>query len=404
MKKCEKCGKEFDDVAQFCNICGSNLIQQQIQPENNQAPSADISVQEAVPAQYQESPIPNTPPQPNPPVTPQNTWQPDIPQKNSNKTALLLIIIIVLLIVVLGLVGWIIFSPKGNNTDNNNETISTVTETPSPSPAATASSAVSSPSSELKLTGGAGTPIKDGQYKVGSDILPGEYIAIKTAGASYASVNVSKDSTGSSDSMIAYINVDSRSYVSISDGQYITLKNIELYALADAPKPDDSLTVLPAGMYKVGADIQPGEYIITKNANESYASISVSTDATGSFDSIIKSDSVDARYYITVSDGQYITLYNSSLYISAADAPPVDASNGFIPSGMYKVGTDLQPGEYVVVKNADESYASYTVLKNSNANANYNNYVTSDSVESRSYVTVSDGQYLELYNASLQLN
>lgn len=59
------------------------------------------------------------------------------------------------------------------------------------------------------------------------------------------------------------------------------------------------------GMYKVGVDIPAGEYNVMAEEGES-AYLEVSADSTG--DSLITNDVFENNLYITVTDGQYLTL------------------------------------------------------------------------------------------------
>ena len=64
-------------------------------------------------------------------------------------------------------------------------------------------------------------------------------------------------------------------------------------------------------MYKVGVDIPAGEYNVIAEEGES-AYLEVSSDSTGN--SIITNNIFENNMYITVTDGQYLTL--NRCYIS----------------------------------------------------------------------------------------
>lgn len=154
---------------------------------------------------------------------------------------------------------------------------------------------------------------KSGTYKVGTDIPAGEYLVVATGYNCY--VEVSKDSTGTLDSIVTNDNTTTRVYVSLLDGQYFKVSDGK-FALSEkvAPfEPTDS--VYDQGVYKVGKDIPAGEYKIT--ANDSNCYIEVSSNCTGSLDSIITNDniSIGESTYITVSDGQFIKLYGGQIIL-----------------------------------------------------------------------------------------
>ena len=77
------------------------------------------------------------------------------------------------------------------------------------------------------------------------------------------------------------------------------------------PKPEEESKVIKAGMYKVGRDIEAGEYKVIPEGSMSY--VEVSKDSTGDLYSIVSNDIFDAEKYITVQEGQYIKLTGCSL-------------------------------------------------------------------------------------------
>ena len=72
------------------------------------------------------------------------------------------------------------------------------------------------------------------------------------------------------------------------------------------------------GMYKVGADIPAGEYILDPSAMAYYQ---VATDSTGTLESIVSNDNFSGTRYITVSDGQSLTLTSCATSTASISAP-----------------------------------------------------------------------------------
>lgn len=144
---------------------------------------------------------------------------------------------------------------------------------------------------------------KDGMYKVGSDIPAGEYVLIASASGYF---QLSSDSTGSFESIIANDNFDTNTIVTISEGQYLTLTRCTAYGINDAPALDTS----KEGMFKVGKDLAAGEYKIHSDS-DGYVQVSSSSDH--SFESIVSNDNFSGDSYITVSDGQYLTLTRANI-------------------------------------------------------------------------------------------
>lgn len=69
-------------------------------------------------------------------------------------------------------------------------------------------------------------------------------------------------------------------------------------------------TTKQAGMFKVGKDIQPGEYKVT---SEGMGYIQVSSDSTHGLHSIVTNDNFEGDKYITVADGQYLKLTRAKI-------------------------------------------------------------------------------------------
>lgn len=76
----------------------------------------------------------------------------------------------------------------------------------------------------------------------------------------------------------------------------------------------------------------------------------------------------------------------------------VIGSDSGYASGMYKVGTDIPAGEYVLVQN-DSTLAYFQV--SSSSDGKFESIVANDNFDGRSIVTVSDGQYLNVTRANI---
>ena len=152
------------------------------------------------------------------------------------------------------------------------------------------------------------------------------------------------------------------------------------------------------GMYKVDTDIQAGEYIVIANS-DSQGYMQISKDSTGSTDSIIGNEIISGRTYVAVNDGEYLTVKNAKIY-TLDKAPKVDTSSGTLSDGMYKVGTDIQAGEYKAnASNDEDAYVEVT----SNSRHNSDGIVSNDIFKGEKYVTIENGQYIKLQKATLTL-
>jgi hypothetical protein len=150
--------------------------------------------------------------------------------------------------------------------------------------------------------------IKAGMYKVGKDLPAGEYVIVSDNGY----MEVAKDSTGSLDSIICNDNIQNRSIITVKEGQYLTVNDGKIYPIDKAPKVEAKDNKLPAGMYKVGIDVQPGEYKIIADG-QGY--VEVAKDSSHSLYSIISNDNFEGEKYITIKVGQYIKFNNAALLL-----------------------------------------------------------------------------------------
>ncbi|NMD69327.1 hypothetical protein HHO41_03435 [Bacillus sp. DNRA2] len=153
--------------------------------------------------------------------------------------------------------------------------------------------------------------IKSGVYKVGTDLTAGEYLVFAK---SIAYIEAASDSTGKLESIIFNDNLPSgsHSYVTLNDGDYFKLQGAEMYPVASAPSVIPKNGLYKEGMYKVGPDIPAGEYKVTLGSS-GMGYIEVNTGSRHQLDGIVTNENVQADMYITVADGQYLTLRGVSI-------------------------------------------------------------------------------------------
>lgn len=151
------------------------------------------------------------------------------------------------------------------------------------------------------------TSYSDGMYKVGTDIPAGEYLIIPTSSGYY---QVSSDSTGTLDSIVANDNFTGSRYLTVSDGQYLTLTRCKAYSaqyISDGTLKNNNFS---NGMYKVGVDIAAGEYKVTATGDGYFE---VDSSSSGTLDAIVSNKNFTGDAYVTVSDGQYLKLSRAAL-------------------------------------------------------------------------------------------
>lgn len=140
------------------------------------------------------------------------------------------------------------------------------------------------------------------------------------------------------------------------------------------------------GMYKVGSDIAPGEYVfLTQSSSSSY--ICVSSDSNQ--DDIIENAIFTNSYFMTIEDGQYIEA-SDCLFFKAEGYMLTQNNDGVIPEGMYRVGIDIDAGEYKVVTEGDDS-GYWCIFTSSKIPQDiYSNHI----FENSTYLTLTEGQYV----------
>lgn len=246
-----------------------------------------------------------------------------------------------------------------------------------------------------------------GLYKVGRDIPSGDYMVVSTK-AGYSQFSITTDSAGNNE--IGYGYADPNRYVRLVYGQYVDFDYSKIYPLANAPMAiKNEAGNLISGQYKVGRDIQPGTYVLIPNAGSEYSEFSIDKDALNFAgneildSSEIAYNSIAARCYVTVSDGQYLTIYEAVGY-TLAEAPPVDISKNYLEDGQYLVGQDIQAGVYTLTGLTFPELGSAMGMFEIDSDATYQE----DSIISMGYVfskgfsvVLEDGQYITLMNTRM---
>lgn len=149
------------------------------------------------------------------------------------------------------------------------------------------------------------TKYQAGSYRVGKDIPAGEY-KIYAEGSGYFCVypDTSKSKILEND------NFDTCNYITVSEGQLLEVDDAYFVAIEDATKT----TVLKGnGVYKVGLDIEAGEYNIkATRSNGGYYEILSTVDASVNHN-IVDNDNFTGNSFVSVSNGQYLGIGGASI-------------------------------------------------------------------------------------------
>lgn len=158
---------------------------------------------------------------------------------------------------------------------------------------------------------------KSGFYEVGKDLPAGEYLVLrdKLNKEVETSVAVTKDSKKEDE--IFDESVMGNIYVTLENGQYIEVKNGDIYPVDKAPSNTPENKVYKDGMYKVGKDIKAGTYDVKaiKNNGSDDGSIEITKDSSHSDKSVISKKEFKDTEKVTLKDGEYIILDDTEITV-----------------------------------------------------------------------------------------
>lgn len=158
---------------------------------------------------------------------------------------------------------------------------------------------------------------------------------------------------------------------------------------------------LGEGTYKVGKDIDPGEYI-------AYGLNSVSQiKQFNSLDEQEDTEEIDGLFIdLTLEENQYIEV-ESGIVLPKSTFD----MNNLTQYGIYKVGQDIEAGEYKVASISDSYESSYEevdgalgALEVADEALGGNVLKKVDLYDGQKYVTLEDGQYVRVVDAALYKN
>ncbi len=152
--------------------------------------------------------------------------------------------------------------------------------------------------------------------------------------------------------------------------------------------PENDGSFLESGTYEVGVDIEPGEYVVF--ADSSLCSIKIYTDSSLELSSLDRTDHFTTHTYITLEEGQFFNIEDGR-FIKESSIEPFKPTDGRYSQGKYKVGKDMEPGEYYV-EATDVCYIEIA----SGSSGTVNEIIENDNVKkgTKSTVVVEDGEYL----------
>jgi len=161
---------------------------------------------------------------------------------------------------------------------------------------------------------------------------------------------------------------------------------------------DDDTVLYCDDLYAVGTKFPEGEYKIFRDSYSGLGYCKVINSITESNDKT--RDDIVNFVYVTISENQYLILENACA-VSINDVKPYVPDGRICVQGMYKVGFDIPPGEYNLKLEKGYRKGTYTISKDSPYEDD--SIIYTNSFKTEAYVTVTDGQYLNLRGCYLEL-
>lgn len=173
--------------------------------------------------------------------------------------------------------------------------------------------------------------------------------------------------------------------------------------------PNAATVYKNAGTYKVGTDINAGEYLLITDKQDDgvlsmgyYEVTKTANAAIGSSD-FLYNNNFFYRSYILVEDGEYLEFSRCKLY-KISEYPVVNKNATSWHSGQYKVGVDLDAGEYKLTTLAntsilDAGYVQFT--RTPDGKIGTSNFISNANFENQKYITLEANTYVDFTKATL---
>lgn len=177
-----------------------------------------------------------------------------------------------------------------------------------------------------------------GQYKIGVDIPAGEYVLYPHQYNGNGYYCISSDANGKN--IVDNDFFTGHSIITVYDGDYLELSGCVSYDIHMTPRRSPSPSgYIKSGVYIGGVDIPAGEYRLTSNEGKNgyYCIYSDSRK-----NNILSNDNFNGSRYINISNGDYLLLANSNIFVGEDFSP-----NSL--EGEYYIGQDMSPGVYTII-------------------------------------------------------
>ncbi|MCD8157987.1 MAG: hypothetical protein LUD77_03560 [Clostridiales bacterium] len=163
-------------------------------------------------------------------------------------------------------------------------------------------------------------------------------------------------------------------------------------------EPDSDITRFYGGTYLIGEEMQAGEYVLEPDTYE--GSFEVVSDLSGDSGTLISSGSYNVRIYLTVEEGQYLKFDGVAIPADEADAL-IPKDSIYQHTGMYLVGKDIQPGEYLAKIDTEDGSDGYVEITDDSTWSGQS-VLQAIIVEEDMNITLEEGTYVRLVGVKLR--
>ena len=239
----------------------------------------------------------------------------------------------------------------------------------------------------------------DGMYLAGFNINAGEYVLFPKENEEYynsyftlygsdgAALN---NIIGGGDNSLSTDNY----IVTINDNEYLFIDGYSIVPIDEAQLSTDK-----SGTFKVGKHIPAGEYAVIEENSDEGAYISIYKGGCCRDENMLDFTDFRNNYIVNLTDGMYISLCNAHL------VPLNEANISVNISGMFKVGTNIDEGQYILTPTDDYdggyyTYSFYRIIDPSEDY--YNSFIDAGDVDEETYISVYNGQYLYIENCNIE--
>lgn len=196
--------------------------------------------------------------------------------------------------------------------------------------------------------------------------------------------------------------------VIVADRTYVPLRFVAESLNLDVSFDEKTTTVIikekapeakefAAGKYEVGKDLKGTEYLLVADGDAEVKLLRGADSANS--ENVISTIPFKTSIYLNVVGSMYVETTNCKMFPVSAVTSRIQ--NGEYKNGMFKVGTDIDAGNYSVNKVVSAQTGTYKVFSKAYSTEGTMTAVSSGTVTKAATITLKAGQYILLDNVKL---